>query len=366
MPIPVGSRKAIGDAFRRSKGTDPLWRGPIEDGITFSLLSRYLIDGERFRIFVIDGLGPVDRFNKSLGFGSMWHLCEESYSRGEDHLPSLQELVRKMGEQYPPDRVDIEMWYNVVRSVFPVYARYWEDHGDEVDRTPVAQEEKFRVRYELPSGREIVIRGMRDGIDRIRKTTYLKETKTKGRDIRPWEVENRLKFDLQTMIYLVTSILEYPELRIAGVRYNVVKRPLSGGKGDTKKWVKETYDQFYDRLGPHVMDKSELFFHRWKSKVSKADRDKFCRECLDPILENLLDDWEWWEFCLRGRESPYDYLLRSRKFPHHLSRHFRMPYGVWNPFVDGRGTTEYDEYLDTGNRGALIKIRTLFPELEED
>ena len=45
------------------KRNTPLWKGPTEDGITQSLLSRFLVCRERFRLKVIEGLAPEDRFS---------------------------------------------------------------------------------------------------------------------------------------------------------------------------------------------------------------------------------------------------------------------------------------------------------------
>ena len=67
-----------------------IWDGPEEDGITQSLLSRFLVCRERFRILVVDGLKPVDQFSSRIEYGQMWHLCEENLAAGNDYLdPSL-------------------------------------------------------------------------------------------------------------------------------------------------------------------------------------------------------------------------------------------------------------------------------------
>ena len=54
---------------------DPLWEGPAgtgpNGGITFSLLSRFLVCRERFRVHAVLGLRPADDFNHRLEFGSM-------------------------------------------------------------------------------------------------------------------------------------------------------------------------------------------------------------------------------------------------------------------------------------------------------
>ncbi len=63
------------------RGTGPLWKGPEVDGITFSLLSRFIACPERFRILVTEGLQPHDEFNHRIEYGNMWHTCEEAALR---------------------------------------------------------------------------------------------------------------------------------------------------------------------------------------------------------------------------------------------------------------------------------------------
>ena len=49
--------------------------------------------------------------------------------------------------------------------------------------------------------------------------------------------------------------------------------------------------------------------------------------------------------------------------PEHAGIHFRMPYGVYSPLLDGR-TTELDEYLASGSTVGLRRAESLFRELK--
>lgn len=188
---------------------------------------------------------------------------------------------------------------------------------------------------------------------------------------------------------------------LSGVRYNVIKRPLSGGKGTivrgkatkgTKcpkcKGDKQQYGRFvcpkckgvgrinikpaeseeayYSRVAEYIKTNPQDYFMRLHVHVSQADIDKFKRECLDPVLENLCDDYEWWESIQRGKygRDVWNYKEREIRFPDHQSRHFRMPYGVYNPLLEGE-PTELDEYLRTGLTTGLQTVDDLFPELKE-
>jgi hypothetical protein len=208
---------------------------------------------------------------------------------------------------------------------------------------------------------------------------YLVEHKTKG-DIDERKVARQLLFDLQTMLYL-TALQEEatPSIErtcygpeelndrlIKGVLYNVVRRPLSGGKYSiirhkaTKTKNEETKTEYYDRLQGLIREDPDWFFMRWRVEVRPADVERFKRECLNPILEQLCDWWSWVEIStLRTKGSAFDYDA------HHGygAIHWRHPFGVYNVLDEG-GSSDLDEYLESGSEAGLRRATTLFPELE--
>lgn len=367
---------------------EPLWKGPEEDGITFSLLSRFLCCRERFRLMVMEGLVTDEGFNHRLGYGNMWHLCEEHKAKDPTNRRNerpwegpLKEYAKQLCRDYPMQQADIDHWYNVCRIQFPIYVEYWKRHAQKQKQTPILQEYTFRVPYQLPSGRTVSLRGKWDSVDveRIsnRQEIWLQENKTKG-DIVEQQIKRQLKFDLQTMIYLVAlHEWRHPDNResIAGVRYNVVRRPLSGGKGTIVRHKargskpEETKAHYYERVRK-VIDGTgedapgpEHFFMRWECRVTPGDIQKFQRECLDPILEQLCD---WWEWVCEGGTPWGSKSMRIQNVDHLVqmpnAMHWRHPFGVYNVLDEG-GSSDLDEYLETGSTVGLVRTGNLFPEL---
>ncbi len=238
----------------------------------------------------------------------------------------------------------------------------------------------------------VKLRGKWDSVDLIDGGIYLQENKTKG-DIREEQLQRQLTFDLQTMLYLVALVevrndrrhdrgIQVENIqqalqstyRIAGVRYNVIRRPLSGGKGSivrhkgTANKPEETFAYYYGRLGEIINENRAYFFMRWKVEVNPRDVERFRDECLDPVLENLCDDYEWWSYISRQQDgdtdSPtvFDSEMRHTDFPHHFPRHHRHPYGVYN-ILDEGGSSDLDEYLVTKSKVGLVRMDNLFPEL---
>jgi len=262
----------------------------------------------------------------------------------------------------------------VCLAQFPVYVNHWANHPDVQQRKPMFQEEVFHEAYKLPSGRQVFLRGKFDSVDVIgKRDIYLQENKSKG-DINPQELQRNLKFDLQTMLYLIALQLKLKakaEL-VRGVRYNVVRRPLAGGKytikqkegrGDAKAGA-ETEEQFYSRLQGLIAADPEFFFMRWNVDVSPADIERFVAYCFDPMLENLCDDYEWWDFCFVTNTNPFNYLIRLDRFPTHYRRHYTLPFGLWNPIAEARGTP-LDDYILVGSKRGLVRTNTMFRELQD-
>lgn len=365
------------------------WKGPEVDGITQSLIGDYLMCRERFRIKVIEGLGRIQQFEHRIEYGNMWHLCEEKFLGGDDWEASLLAFSLALAGTYPLQQQEVEKWYQVCKVQFPVYIQYWKDYAKEQNIIPVMQEHKFKVLYELPSGRHVNLRGMWDAINLMSKKQfqglYLQENKAKG-EINEEGIARQVSFDLQTMTYLV-ALREFidncenekeewekvgnSDKKLKGIMYNVIRRPLSGGKGSirphqaTKKKEAETLPHFYDRLrDDYLLDDPGYFFMRWKIDITERDIDRFENETLIPILENICDDYEWWDWCYtRGNTGQFDFTERHEQFPLHQNRHFHYPFGVYHTLNEGR-QHDLDEYLLTGSNTGLQKIDSLFRELE--
>lgn len=362
--------------------SNPLWQGPCGmgplGGITQSMLVRFLSCRERFRLKYVLGLEPPDRWNHKIGYGNMWHVCEEAWATGQGgncwYGPIAQYSAQQMA-RFPLQRDDINKWYNVCKVQFPEYVRYWSEHPDVLNRKPLMQEQVFDVPYQLPSGRTVRLRGKWDSVDLIDGGIYLQENKTKG-DIDKMQVERQLRFDLQTMMYLVALhtdgnhkyvIDEHPkkdirsDWSILGVRYNVVRRPLSGGVGNikphaarfTKNTAKpaETDEEFYERLRrDYISADPDYWFFRVRAEISAKDIQVFRETCLDPLLENMCC---WYNTITLKQYDPIP--------PHCL--HYRTPFGVYSALEEG-GATEYDAYLSTGSEAGLRRVETLFTELQ--
>lgn len=374
----------------------PLWQGPsIDDpngGVTQSALAKFIICRERFRIHYVLGLQPHGSgWNHKSGYGDMWHICEEALASNQDWMAPLEAFTGNQMTQFSMDRETILKWYNVCRIQFPEYVKYWNDHPEVLARTPLMQEQVFNVPYKLPSGRIVYLKGKYDAVDMLDahdnypKGIWLQEDKSKG-DIDQPALEKQLKFDLQTNFYLISlqcyagqgynwgDILDCTgdapraELKgapLLGVRYNVIRRPLSGGAGTirphkakafkNKTVPAETMEHFYERLrDDYIAANPEQWFFRWKAAVTSQDIQAFKDQCLDPLLEQLC----WWYDQITGKDMTK--VAKQYDFP---STNHRTPYGIYSKLMDG-GESEQDIYLNSGSMVGLKQADSLFKELK--
>lgn len=357
-------------AGKLKQRTEPFWKGPCSDdpqgGITQSLLNEFLICPERFRIKTILGLTPPDQFNHALEYGHMWHLCEEYHAANKSYREKLDEYKDGLLQRYPYSQEEVLKFYNACLRQFPQYVKYWKKHKDEAKREPIAQEVSFRVPYLTGDTlTPVYLRGKWDQIDVISGKIWLKENKTKGQ-IKEQLIERQLTFDLQTMLYLV-AIKNYKKelgvqgLKIGGVRYNVVRRPFSGGKGDIRQGKPsksnpdgESTKDYFDRLEQYFIEEPEYWFMRWEVGISDQDIEKFEETFLRPALNNLVGWYYKIAECMSRDQSPFG----------NVPGHYRMPFGIYNSLSE-RGFTDMDSFLETGLEVGLTKGASLFPELEE-
>lgn len=359
------ARSKLKDRIKQTadKWNAPLWKGPEKDGITYSMLSAFLCDRERFRVKYLLGYRPHETFNVPIEYGHLWHVCEEHSER--DWRGKLSEHVEKLLERFPYQKSEIVRWKNICACQFSAYLDHWKESPSAQDSffnlaEVYRREHVFQVSYELPNGRVISLRGKVDGIDFVpvpgSEGYYIREHKTKSTVDRE-KITKSLHFDLQTLLYAVA--LEGEGIKPAGILYNLVKRPLSGGRGSivqhkpTKaKPQGETFPEYLERLREVFREYSSDYFQRWTVQIEKADVEKFKVRLLNPLMTELVYWYDQMSENNRWKVNPWD-----------VSNHWAHPYGVRNVIDEGI-QTDYDNFLATGDTSGLTRTEKLFGELE--
>lgn len=362
-------------AQHRASTATSVWTGPCgggdNGGVTFSTLSRYLSCRERFRLHMVEGLRVQSSFRAPIEYGNMWHACEEALASKKAHFgevvgtalweDNLTAYCKKLCVKYPLQQDQVDHWYSMARAQFPHYVKHWAEHPDVKSRIPLMQEQKFDVPYKLPSGRCVRLRGKWDSVDLIEGALWIQENKTKS-SVDHVKVARQMRFDLQTMLYFIAllrhqsqALNEHQKVLttpVHGVRYNVVRRSAHKTPESMLKKLEEDRDA--GRIGE--------WFARWSVAITQDDVQKFMVRCLVPLLENACDDFEWWDRCITTHGDVYDFKMRRKEFPDHQNRHYVTPFGVYDPVKEG-GSSDLDEYLESGSEVGLRRVEVLFEEL---
>ena len=285
--------------------TKPLW--DIDQGVTFSGLSKWTECREQFSLQYIDGITPK-KLSIPLEFGSIMH-----YALEHQFKDTPTEVVHRVTDQYTKyrsrslinteEKETLSYITGLAKITFPAYCKYWEE--DDAKLNWVSREDKFDVIYKLPYGgstRDIRLRGMRDGIYRAKNVLGLFETKTKGR-ISDNEILTTLHSDMQTMFYIVATYLDTNEF-CNEVKYNVIRR------ADLYRRKKEDLVTYLRRVAGDIESRPEHYFKRYKVTVLRKDIINFIERTLNPLLFLFV---QWWDSV---KKNP----LREARFqsPYHL------------------------------------------------
>lgn len=335
----------------------PVWLGPHSDewngGLTYSMLVQFINCKERFRVKYCEGLRTKPVFQHRMEYGNLWHCAEEAYAANKDWQKPLKAYAQKLCQGYRLEQQQVQHWYNVCRVTFPHYINHWANHKDVKKREPLLQEHVFDVPYSLPSRRTVRLRGKWDSVDRIGKKVWLQENKARG-DIDELKTASQMRDDLQSMLY--AAALSRTDYGVpAGIRYNVARRPLSGGLHSIRQKKDESEGEFYDRLGVLIGENTDHYFARWNVEFLPSDLYRWELRTLIPLLEQVCDWWEYMELC---NFDPWSQSPESNK-----GRHWQFPHGTYSTLMEG-GCTELDEYLSTGTMTGLHKQTELFNELK--
>lgn len=173
----------------------------------------------------------------------------------------------------------------------------------------------------------------------------------------------------------IFDLSKYP---IRGAMYNVVRRPLSGGKGTIRQHKPtkanprgESNAEYYARLSEIIANASgedwetpvgeNWFFHRWTAEITPDDVKRFRERTLDPILEQLCD---WYGHVTTG--DPFRQWVLGEDSTGDLNYsaiHWQHPHGCANT-VDEYGASDIDELLLSGSTVGLVRSESLFKELQ--
>ena len=184
----------------------------------------------------------------------------------------------------------------------------------------------------------IPLRGVLDGIFEKNKCLYLLETKTKGR-IDELTLQGMLHKDTQTQLYLYVMSKLYPDKKIDGVCYDVVRNPqLRIGKS-------ETLNSYLKRLKADIKARPEWYFVRLQVTMLPQDTEKWVKTFLEPVLYQIA---VWWDDICHDPNDPWGNVS-----------HFYNP----GAFVNQYGRSDLFDAITTNQYFSLERRAVPYPEI---
>ena len=349
------------------KKKKPLW--DLErDGITFSMLSHFLICRERFRLTSVEGWTSKG-LSIPIEFGQIFHwVLEKKINSPRTSISKLlkEDLKRRRKTLKKSQLEDYEIILGLVQVTLEEYFEYWKtiptfEHPKtsvryyDTDLKYCLAEEVFRVKHILSNGRTILLRGKIDAAFRepLNKALWLQENKTKG-NIDGAALSNSLHKDFQTMLYCLALRHLSPD-EPEGVLYNVIRRP------QLRKGKSESLQVYLTRTKKDIQKRPEHYYMRWLVSLGPKDLDTWIHHSLDPILHQLLD---WWDSIKRNPFDPWMTTIESSILGRPNLLHYERPFGIYDSFQFSQKGDMYDPIV-SNDFSSFYQRDTVFPELED-
>jgi len=208
--------------------------------------------------------------------GSIFHqLLERHYGN-----PSFDaEDIFKGVEARWRDRVmeaggDLQQMEGILAQAYPLFLGYAAHYRKkDADKEWLQLEGVFDVQWN-----DYRLRGRCDGLYRDKSgKVWLLETKTKSR-ISEDTMTCALNFDPQNLFYILAKEQE-TGLSISGVLYNVIRQP------SLKQKQSETKEDFFDRIGKDIAERSDHYFMRYEVKYTERQKREHRAELICKLKE---------------------------------------------------------------------------------
>lgn len=333
------------------------WKGPFEEGVSQSLLNKFLVCPYRFYLYAILGLEERQPLHENLVWGDTFHkglelLIELHHPPTPDDWERIDEAIDRHLQQYVPFPQTFPY------SIKHMLRLYEYEYKDEIE-SPLSTEVVFSFMYQYTSiytPRPVILRGKKDGCC----DNYIIEHKCKGFTDQE-SSRQEIKYDLQVNMYGLHTLYKNPQYDCVNYIYDIIRIP--DGKWTLpkrrlnqtlKNWVWSWYHEAQTSECP-IANKRYLWLDQFVFTLTEKQINYYCRCTLNPILDRLI---LWWEVV----SSP-DFDFQN---PNHYSPIFyQTPIRHFNPSNTENFKPEYFNFLTQQiSLDDLTPVRSYFPELE--
>lgn len=311
----------------------------VKHGLSQSLMNKFVLCRERFRLRVVEGLTVKDSSKEAMEFGTIYHKALELNAQGKTTSQIFAHLQKKARSKH----YDLKLC-KLAALMVPYYLKFWKNQlkGAKYIET----EEVFEIPYQV-MGKTIILRGRRDQCYIKEGLLWLQENKTKS-TINEDQIQQTLGYMLQPMLYLLSIRHDNPKIPLGGILYNVIRKPqLKQGKLSDQKYL--------ERVAGDIEKRPEHYFKMFEVQIDDAHLKMWEQRYLYPLLCQIVI---WWESI---KQNPFDPWIGvdGQPNPHHYLR----PFGIYDPMSHGLG--DYFNRVVNGIDVGLEPNCDVFPELAE-
>ena len=329
-----------------------MWKGPT-DGISQSLISKFLECPFRFYLYAIKGVQDDQPPNLNLIWGNAFHKALEKVfanslqSNTPRKLPDDDYLLKVIKEDIQHQSELFEVPDTVLYSILEMVKIYSLPQETGV----ILPEQVFSQLYDLPSGRVVTFRGKADGLG----PSTLVEHKCKGKFDSVQTLKETM-WDMQTNLYcyvfgkekVIYDLIRIPEAQYMGPTKRAEEKP--------KDFAYRIYNNYCGKVYP-IKRFKKYWIDQLHIDLPREQQRKVMEESIVPLCERIHD---WYEYVTRPGfdiENPawYNglfYRTPVRHFDPSKTEHYKCSY--WNYLVG-------DQELD-----CMVHVKSYYTELEEE
>lgn len=327
-----------------------MWKGPIVDGITQSLINSYLECPFSFYIKTILGLKEEEEPSVNLIWGDTFHKGLEILLETKSEAAAIEAMEEHLTNRYP----------NAPPTVRHTTAKMLDIYRIKGNHMDVEWHPELLMDIEFPiKNYPVRFRGKLDGLCEHHPSynRLLVEHKAKGY-IDPLQVKDELPEDLQVNIYMYLHDVEY-------VAYDLIKIPEAQKYGPPPSYA-ESAAQWTDRIfhgpigsynGNYPIHKAR---HKWVHQgvhlLPRENQELYWSRTVIPLILRII---EWYEYVTSPEFNMDDpacynsifYRTPIRSFSGRRTESFKCPY--------------YSYLIGEMDLSELTPTKSLFSELED-
>lgn len=326
-----------------------MWRGPKIDGITQSMISKFVQCPYRFYLYAILGLRDNTELHPNLIWGDVFHKGLELLIKSKDLNSSVEGMNEYLKSRYPqaPSTYEVSTRRLLYKFRLSTYEGEWDT------------EISFAIPIKLPSGREVLMRGKKDAFrtDHPEYGRILGEHKCKGY-VDPAQCRREIKQDRQVNVYCYLHNIEW-------INYDLILIP-EAQKSSPARGFNESPQAYMDRLftGPcgsygnkyPINQNTHNWIHSTTYSLPREEQEAYWDFTIYPELERMCRFWDHVNQPGFNHDDPsfYNevfYKAPPRQFNGSYTQNFECDY--------------YKHLIGEEDLSELASVESLYAELED-